>query len=224
MEKHCTKRAITQIPFGDTGCAAFCLRATAEWEDEGIISSELLAMVLPQPVLLLRLLLFAVLPVTTAQFSRCVPLPPTHPPAFSEKAADPGLSLPLDGTLLSCVSGPRAPNCSGQAREAQPGSHQMRALLWLNSSNFETDLSFSRHWLRRRSHSKRKNPNTQRLALSAIQVDLKAPPRSSVSKGGSAVAEAVPQSPDEDANNRLQSLWLDRRLICSDTPSGRYNC
>lgn len=59
------------------------------------------------PVLLPRLLLCAVLPVTTVLFSLCVPTTqPTHPPAFLGKAAEPELcSLPL---------GTRAPHCSLQ--------------------------------------------------------------------------------------------------------------
>lgn len=46
-------------PFWDTCSAAFCLRATAEWGEEGIVSSELLAMALPQSIPLLWLLLLA---------------------------------------------------------------------------------------------------------------------------------------------------------------------
>lgn len=134
--KHCPKWAITQIPFGDTGSAAFCLGATAEWEEEGFLAQSCWQWRSPNAAATAAVVCS---PATTALFSFYVPTTqPTHPPAFLGKVAEPELcSLPLSGTLLSCILGPRAPHCSLQGHECQgmSSSHAEFFQLW-NTPDF----------------------------------------------------------------------------------------
>ena len=127
-------------PFRDACSAAFCLRATAELGEEGIVSSELLAMALPcqsccYSCCCWQLCLWQLLPSPTVcphsqpilqpsqkklQNQELCGLPPDQTPALLHPRI-PGLLIALCWSIGSSAS-----------------ISWIRLFLWLNSSNFES--------------------------------------------------------------------------------------
>lgn len=167
MEKHCTKWALTD-PFRDTCSVAFCLRATAELGEEGIVSSELLAMALPcqsccYSCCCWQLCLWQLLPSPTV----CPHSQPILQP--SQKKLQNQALWPSTGSdpCSSASPDPRTSNWSLLGHRKLASVSWIRLFLWLNSSNFETVLTFSKHLLRLRSQKEWKNPKMQGLAFGA---------------------------------------------------------
>lgn len=121
------------IPFRDT-CPASSLRAT-QWEESSIAPKPLLTRALPWWLQL------AALPNATVPISSCV-----HPA---------GSQPPQKKLLRSCTFSPSDSRVSqvlpAGAWEADLGSYLIRALLQLNPSNCQTNLTSLRHFRNPRS-------------------------------------------------------------------------
>lgn len=121
-------------PFRDTCSAAFCLGAAAELGEEGILSSELLAVVLPSPCLVLLLWLLLQLSLWQLLPSPCASAPPPPSSNLLRKSCRIRNSVPshLVKPLLFSIPGPRASQLlSAGALEAHLGSYWIRSVLLL---------------------------------------------------------------------------------------------
>ena len=147
-------------PFRDTCSAALCLRATAA-SGGGHCSLGAAGNGPPLSVLLLELLLLVALPMATASSSHHGPTLPTYPPASSEKLAESGTLWPSAGSdpcsTVSLVPGLLIALC--RAIGSSTSVSEIRHSLWLNSSNSDTDLTFSRYLLRLESQKRAKEPS-----------------------------------------------------------------
>lgn len=154
-------------PFRDTCSAALCLRATAESGEGGIVSLELLAMALPcqsccESCCCWQLCRWQLFPPLTV----CPRSQPILQPLQKNLQNQELCGLPL----LPCSSVSRIPGLLIALCRAIGSSafvSDIRHFLWLNSSNSDTDLTFSWYFLRLESQKEQKNPRMQGLALGA---------------------------------------------------------
>lgn len=127
----------------------------------GLLSSELLAMALPQSMLLPQLLLFAVLRQLLCSPSMCPQLnPPTLQPFWEKWQNQNSVACHWVGPCSPASWVPGLLTALFRATNVKAWAPPM-----LNSSSFETDLIFSTHSIKMRRQIKQKSPNTQVLAF-----------------------------------------------------------
>ena len=135
-------------PFWDTCSVAFCLRATAEWGEEGIVSSELLAMALPQPVSPVAAALLSTVcphpqPLLQPLGKRCrIRLqPPTGSDPCSSPSQVPGLLIAL-GRAIGCLATTSPAQAPPVAELFELGNSFLRRLLRPRSQDSKRALRF----------------------------------------------------------------------------------
>ena len=160
MEKHCTAWAITQIPFGThvlllsaselllSRGEKGALLAWSCWQWPSPVSPAGRAAVVGSSAHGNCFLLSLCAHAKTLQNQELWPSAGSDP--CSSVSRVPGLLIALCRAIGSSAS-----------------ASDIRHFLWLNSSNSDTDLTFSRYLLRLENQKEQKNPQMQGLALGA---------------------------------------------------------